>query len=111
MELMHQIGARARRRFRTTKDLAMRAKARARAEQRSMNADLLERQNEVKLEHAKKPKEDGTKMEDERQKIREKVRLDALIDYKIHRGRALNVVKGAITKYALKRQCQVMTNE
>eukprot|EP00956_Cyclotella_meneghiniana_P036251 scaffold123208_cov22-Cyclotella_meneghiniana.AAC.1 len=97
VELMHQIGARARRRFRTTKDLAMRAKARARAEQRSMNADLLERQNEVKLEHAKKPKEDGTKMEDEQQKIREKVRLDALIDYKIHRGRALNVVKGAIT--------------
>lgn len=104
VELMHQIGARARRRFRTTKDLAMRAKARAKAEQRSINADLIDRQNVVKQEHARKPREDGTTMEDERQKIREQLRFFALVGYQMGRGRALCIVRRAIMKWVLKRR-------
>jgi hypothetical protein len=81
VELMHQIGNRARIRFRTTKDLEARALARARDEHKSSNANVLRRIAEVKEETRRKFKETAVRVEDERRAHRELTRKQALVSY------------------------------
>jgi len=65
VELMHQIGARARRRFRTTKDVQMRAGFKARMDQRGSRADIKKRISEVAEETKRNFVKPITKIEDE----------------------------------------------
>ena len=93
VELMHQIGARARRRFRTTRDIQMRAEFKGRVEQRGSLADIKTRISEVKEETTRNFKKPIEKIEDERRVLREERRLNALKQYYVRRAMAKKIVK------------------
>jgi hypothetical protein len=102
VELMHQIGNRARVRFRTTKDLEARAKARARTAHRAANTGVMARIAEIADEFARKkdPLALAVGLEDERRAIRERRRFDALIHH-IARKRAERIVTRFLKEKAL----------
>ena len=62
MELQHQSRSRARKRFRTTKNVVARADARAKAKHRGKNACVMARREEVKKEFARNFKDDEKKV-------------------------------------------------
>ena len=93
VELMHQIGARARRRFRTTRDVKMRAGFKARMDQRGSRADIKKRISEVAEETKRNFVKPITKIEDERRGLREERRFEALKQYYVRRAMANRIVK------------------
>jgi len=93
VELQHQSGSRARKRFRTTKDLVVRATARARAEHRGTNAGVIAQREAVKEEFRRNFKDDGEKESREvvRKAKRESTRMAALVDYECRLSAATKI--------------------
>lgn len=86
VELQHQSGCRERRRFRTTQNIAVRAKARARSNHRSTNPNVIARKNEVKSEFTKAPNSENIKISVVRKEEREARRMAALEDFERYRS-------------------------
>ena len=91
VELQHQSGSRDRRRFRTTQNIAVRAKARARADHRSTNPEVIARKNIVKSEFTKAPNPEKITKSVVKKAEREATRMAALEDFELKRCMAVRL--------------------
>ena len=91
VELMHQVGTRARIRFRNVKDLSARAAARSKAEHRSTLPEVLAAISKVKEENGRQFKTPIVRMEDKRRSAREKDRFNALTTYYVQSAAATRI--------------------